>query len=152
VLAQTHRSGTCWPCAPALSCLNLLCHSNLLLARSLVGLRSVLATAISLPGLRIKLQATGIAVASVDAPVTCGLTLSQFIPHGSVSPCWCAGSGSARRAFLSAARDGSWPRFSQDVFRDNFLGLFLAVDDDLLDGALALAWHPLFDNALFALF
>src|SRR5699024_12562418 len=44
------------------------------------------------------------------------------------------------------------PRCSQDLFRDKFLGLVLAVDDDLLDGALAHGWHRPCNSALLHLF
>src|SRR5699024_6466988 len=151
LLAQTHRGGTCWPCAPALSCLNLLRYGNLLLAGCLVSLWCVLAATVGLPRLGVELSTTGVAISGVDVPVTCCLALCEFIPHGSARNGWCSSTRRLSGLFLRAARDGGRLWLGQDGFFNDVLGLFLPIDRDLFDGALALARHAFFDHALFAL-
>src|SRR5699024_1792813 len=53
--------------------------------------------------------------------------------------------------FIRVARDGCSLWLGHDGFFNDFLGLFLPIDRDLFDGALALARHAFFDHALFAL-
>src|SRR5699024_3064435 len=56
------------------------------------------------------------------------------------------------RDALPIAGNRRWTWLGQDVLGNDILGLFLAVDKNLLNGALALTWHAFFDDALFALF
>ena len=79
---QAELGGAGRPCAPTLTCQNLFGDCDLLFPRSLAGEGGVLLAAVGVPGGGGELEATVVAIASVDCPVATGLALCETIPVG----------------------------------------------------------------------